>query len=160
MTDPAEARQELAGLAVQVLAVAGDVAVLVGLDVLPVITLGVQPVDRKLGMVPIYEGVVETYLHALGAERLDHRGDEVLAPGRVGHLVIREIRVPEAEAVVMLGRDDEVPHARVPRLSGPLFGAVEVGVEVVEVPLVVLVANPLALLDPFVARGGRRSPSG
>ena len=52
--DPAKAGQELAGLAVQVLAVAGDVAVSVGLDVLFVVAPGVQPVDRELRMVPVY----------------------------------------------------------------------------------------------------------
>jgi len=114
---------------------------------------GWQRSHRILGVVPVEQRVVEADPQALLAEGLDHGGQEVLAPRGLGGLVVGVRRVPQAEALVVLGGDHEVLHAGVLRRPGPGLGIVEVRVEVVEVLLVILVLGALVVLDPLVARG-------
>ena len=147
--------EQLAGLAVEVLGVLAHVAVLLLLAEGDVIAHGVQAVDGEVGVVPVDEGVVEADLEALGAEGLDQGAEQVAPGGGVGGLVVGEGGVPEAEALVVLGGDDEVLHAGVAGLLGPDARVVEVGVEVVEVLLVVFVADVLLVAHPLVAGGER-----
>ena len=56
---------------------------------------------------------------------------------------------------MVLACQDNVPHARLARGTRPSHRIVEIGVEVVEVRLVVCVADFLVFLNPFVARGQR-----
>src|SRR5207247_5217184 len=102
--------------------------------------------------------VVEADAQALGAEGLHQRPHQVLPPGRAGDLVVREVRVPEAEAVVVLGRDHDVAHPGLARGPGPVPRVEEVRIEVVEVAPVLLVGEPLAHLHPLVPGGQRVQP--
>ena len=89
----------------------------------------------------------------LGPHGLEERPDEVLAVGRTGGLVIRELGVPQAEPVVVFRGHDEVLHAGRLGGPGPLFGVVKIGIEALEVAGIGLVGHALAALDPFVAGG-------
>ena len=51
----------------------------------------------------------------------------------------------------MLGGDDEVLHPRVGGGLRPEFRVIQVGIEVLEVSVIDLVGNLLALLDPLMA---------
>src|SRR6266568_446471 len=77
--------------------------------------------------------------------------EDVLRPWRARDFVVGELRVPQAEAVVVLGGDDGVAHARVDRRLRPSGGVEEIGIEVIEIPLVVLIGQLLSALDPLVA---------
>jgi len=113
-------------------------------------------VEDVVGVMPVDDGVVEADLEAAGAEGLDHGPQEVAAGGGVGRLVVRQLRIPEAEALVVFGRDDEVLHPRVGGGLCPEAGIVEIGVEAGEVPGVVdLGRDLLAVLQPLVSRAQR-----
>ncbi len=112
----------------------------------------VKSVDGERGVAPVDERVVETDLEVPRAEGVDHRPEHIFAPRCVGRFVVGERRVPQAEAVVVLGGDNDIRHARVFGRLGPRVGVIQVGVEVVEILLVVLVADLLAILHPLVPR--------
>ena len=112
-------------------------------------------------MVPVDQRVVEADPQALGAECLDERLEQILAVGRIGRLVIGLLRVPQAEALVVLGGEHHILHARGFRGGGPVARIVQVGIEMLEVALVALVVDALVVFDPLVARRrARTSPNG
>ncbi len=96
--DPAVLGQQLLELAEEVIVVLGEVARRGLFDEGLVVAHGVVQVDRVVGMMPVEERVIEADPDALGPHGLDERPDEVLAVGRTGGLVIRELGVPQAEA--------------------------------------------------------------
>ncbi len=88
------------------------------------------------------------------AEGLDHGRQQVATGGRVGGLVVGQARVPQAKALVMLGGHDEVFHPRARRRLSPELGVVQVGVEPLEVLLIVdLGGDFLVVPNPLVAGG-------
>jgi hypothetical protein len=102
-------------------------------------------------MVPVQHGVVEANLETGCSNRLDRRGDDVLAIRRVHHRVVGQLRVPEAKALVVLGSQHYVLHARPLGLLDPVNGIEQVRVEVACVALVRLCLDPLAIHQPLVA---------
>ena len=116
-------------------------------------------VDGVVRVVPVQQGIVEADLQAFGAERVHEFPEQVAPAGGVGALVVGELGVPHAEAFVVLGGEDDVFHAGLPGHPGPFLRVEEVGVEMVEVLLVVLVGQAFLVLDPFVpGRHGIESP--
>ncbi len=157
--NPAEFGQEFPDLGVQVFSVLPDIPVLGLLPELRVVPHGVEAVHGELRMVPVNQRVVEADAEPFLAEGLDHGPQQLLAAGGVDRLVVGVLRVPEAEALVVLGGDDEVPHARLLRRSRPGFGVVEVGVEVIEVGLIRFVGDAFTVLHPLVSgRQGIQPP--
>ena len=146
----AELRQQLADLVVQVGGILPYVAARVLLALGGVVVHGVNVVYHVVRVVPVDQRMVETDLQSLVAEGLDHWPQQVAAGGRVGRLVVGVAAVPQAEALVVLGGDAEILHARLPRLPGPLARIVQVRVEPLEVLLVVGGGNLFLLLDPLV----------
>lgn len=155
--DRAVVGEEFADLAVEVVAVAGEVAIGVGGAGGVVIALGVDGIDGEVGVVPSRSGSGRSKSEAFGAEGVDEGAEEVAPGGGVGGFVVGERGVPEAEAFVVLGGEDDVLHAGGSGVARPGGGVVEVGVEVAEVAVVVGVVKAFAVLDPFVA-GGRSRP--
>ena len=153
--DLAVVREEFRDLVAHVLAVLRHVAPRVELVdlLLRKVAVGVEPVDDEVGVVPVDEGVVEADVEALGAEGVDDLAEQVAPGGGVGGLVVGVLGVEEAEALVVLRRDDEVLHAGGLGLGGPGLRVEEIGVEEVEVDLVLLVVDVLDVLDPLVAGG-------
>ena len=156
--DPAELREQLAHLAVQVLDVAALIARAVHRLALRVVALRVDVVDHEVGVVPVDQRVVEADPQPSAAEGVHHRMQQVLAVRRARGLVIGERAVPQAEALVMLAGDHEVAHAGAGGGVRPHAGIVEVGIEAVEVPLVDLVRDLLLVLDPLVPGRQRVQP--
>src|SRR4030043_1404867 len=103
--------------------------------------------------------MVKPDAEAFRPERFDHRLDEILAIRCLGRLVVAVFRIPETETLVMLGRDDEIFHPGGLGQARPLLGIVEVGIEVIEILLIVLFCDGLVLLDPYVpGREGIKAP--
>ncbi len=100
--DLAVVREQLTRLAVEVLGVLRLVASLFLLAEGLVLTLGMDVVDHEFRMMPIDHGVVETDLETLGAERVDPLPEQVTTDRGVRHLVIGQLRIPEAESLMML----------------------------------------------------------
>src|SRR5690606_13624701 len=69
-----------------------------------------------------------------------------------------ELAVEHTEALVMLGGHHGVAHTRGLCLAGPLTGVVEVGIEVLEIEVVMRLGYHLAHLNPLVAGGHRVQP--
>jgi hypothetical protein len=134
--------QKLADLAVQVLDVAG-------------VVLG-----AVVGVVPVGLGVVNDELQAGLVAGVGHLLHHVDLPGRLGpgDPVVGQLRVVEAEPVVVLDQEDHVLHAGVLGDLDPLAG-----VELVGLPLFVEVVvdldgcGPLALPHAELA-AARRAP--
>jgi hypothetical protein len=87
---------------------------------------------------------VEANRDAFVAEGLHDGGGDVLAEGRAHDVEVRRLRVPHAEAGVVLGREDDVLHAREPGEGRPVRRVELAGVEATrkfleEAPRVVLV---------------------
>jgi hypothetical protein len=153
LLDRAVPGEQLGDLRVQVPAVLGHVARLRpgGL----VVAQRMQPVDRELRVVPVDERVIHAHAETALPEGLGDRSDQVALPRRrrdreVGVLV----RLPQAEALVVLRGHDDVPHPGVRGEAGPLRGVEQVRLEVLEVLLILGVGRPLPVPHPLVA--GRR----
>ena len=109
-------------------------------------------VHSEVRVMPVEERVIEADAQAVGTERVHHRGENVTAVRRVRRLVVGVGGIPEAEALVMLGRDDEILHPGVPRRLRPELRIVEIGIEVLEILRVVdFRGDPFVVLQPFVA---------
>ena len=106
--------------------------------------------EGPVRMMPVAHGVVdpepESLFPAFAAEFGDHIA---LERGPLDDVVVRQLRIPHAESVVMLGRDDQVFHPRVfchpDDGRGVKAGGVERGCDL----LVLHVWNPARMLDPF-----------
>ena len=103
-------------------------------------------------MVPVDHRVVETGLQPLVAKSLYHWREQIALGRGVRRFIVGQRRIPQTEAIVVLGRHHKVLHPRVLRLLRPGRRVVEIRVKVVEIFLIILVSNQLAVLDPLVAR--------
>ena len=148
-------RQELGHLVAHELRVLADVALPVQVRRVLAVAQGVEDVDRVLRVVPVLERVVEADAEPLGAEGVDDRAEQVAARGRVRRLEFRELRIPEAEAVVVLGGHDEVLHPRLAGEARPGARVELVRVEALRVAVVDLVGDLLRRADPLVLGGHR-----
>ena len=108
-------------------------------------------VDVELRMVPVNDRVVEADPHAGFAARVHVFAHDVTAERRVGYLVVRGLRVPHAEALMVLRGQDHVLHAGRLGPRHPLLGVVAVWVEALHVSgFVVFRPDVLVALHPFV----------
>ncbi len=150
--DLAVVGEQLGDLVLHVLAVAIHVAAGVEDVAVGALAEGMEPVHGEIGVMPVNEGVIEADVEALGAEGVHHLAEGVFAVGGVGDLVVGVLGVPQAEALVVLGGEDHVAHAGLAGGLRPFAGLEEVGVEEVEVDLVVFVGDLLIVADPLVPR--------
>ena len=109
--------------------------------------------DYKITNTEFGRDLVREYVDALGAERVCVLADEVAAELGAGDLVVRRLRVPHAEALVVLRGEDGVLHAGGLRGLRPGLRIEEVGIEVLHVAVVLLVRDHLLGLHPLVASG-------
>ena len=114
-----------------------------------------QGVEREVGVVPVDQRIVEADFDPLRTESFDILLHKVAPERCLRDLVVGELRVEHAEALVVLRREDAVLHARPLRGLRPLLRVEEVRVVVREIPVIRLVVEILGLFDPLMAR--RRS---
>ena len=82
---------------------------------------------RRLGVrvMPIHDRVVHAEAQTLSVSGVGERLEGVAVEWRrIDHIVLRDLRVEEREAIVMLGRDDDVFHPRVLRDAHPFVRVV------------------------------------
>ena len=115
----------------------------------------VNPVDREIRMMPVEQRIVESHFQPLPPECVDNLAQKVTTDGRVRHLVIGVFRIPEAEPLVVFGRDDEIFHPRLARSLRPRFRIEQIGIEHLEVDLVSLIRNPFGMAHPLMPRRKR-----
>ena len=151
--------EQLAHLVAHVFGVHAHVAVLALLVGVGIVAAGMVHIDGDLREVPVEQRIVKTDVQALGAEGVNIFAHQVAARGRVGALIIGILGVPHAEAFVVLGGEHGVFHARGLGLARPFARVEQVGIEILEVFVVLFLGNLLAHLDPFVAgRHGIQPP--
>ena len=148
-------RQELGDLISHVLGVLVHIAAFRLLFGVRIVTARVEHINREFGMMPVDQRVVETDVQSLGAESVDILADKVASRRSVRALIIGVLRVEHAEALMMLCREDDILHPRSLGLTRPFLRVVEVGIEVLEVLLVLLLGGALKILHPLMARGKR-----
>ncbi|OPZ86709.1 MAG: hypothetical protein BWY76_00820 [bacterium ADurb.Bin429] len=152
----AEFGEQLAHLAAQILGIARLRAVCVHFVAVRRVAIRADMrINDVVGMVPVNERVVEPHAHPLFSEGIHHRVQQVAARRRVWRLVIGELAIPQAEALVMLGCDDEVLHPRAGGGARPRPRVVEIRIKVPEVDVVDFIRNLLVMLHPLVAGGQR-----
>ena len=115
-------------------------------------------VDREIGMMPIDERIVEPDANPLGAERIAEFLYDVAPERGVRDLVVRELRVPEAESLMVFRRKDGVFHSGRLRRLRPLLRIEEVGVEILEILVVFLLADAVRHLLPLAFGRERIEP--
>ena len=148
--DLAVPRQQLAQLRVHGVQVAVPVALLVAAGE------AAGPAAREVvGVVPVELRVVEEELDALLVAGVGQHLQHVLPVGRAVHdVVVAHLRVEHREAVVVLRRDRDVPHARGLGHRHPRRRVVLDGVERRRhVPLVLRDREALLLHDPLALAG-------
>src|SRR5690242_13259147 len=107
---------------------------------------------------PVNQGVVETDLESFSAKSVNPGAQEVATSRGIGGFVIGKLRIPEAEALVVLRCDDGITHTSFPGLTGPGDRVVKIRIEVIKITLIVLICELLTILYPFVAGGKRVQP--
>ncbi len=117
-----------------------------------VVTQGVENVQRKVRVVPVNQRVIEADSQSLRTKGVHDKTQHVFAKGRARDLVICLLRIPQAKTVVMFGREHKILHARLAGDPGPLSWVEQIGVEMLEELLVILVAHPFLTFDPFTPR--------
>ena len=88
-------------------------------------------------MVPVHDGVVEAEGHPGLPAGLREHLEDVLPVAGPHNVIVRVGAVEDAEAVVVLGGDDDVPDPGDPGQPDPLFGIEVHRIEVVRVILIV-----------------------
>jgi len=137
-------------LSVHVLQVVVPVEILLG--VLLVIALGVVPHIGIVGVVPVDDGIVESYFQPFSTEGVEEFPDQVAAPESGSQFIIGELAVKEAVAIMVLGRENGILHAG--GLGQPCpFPCVKLpGMKGIYVLLVSLGGDTLIGLYPFPPR--------
>ena len=109
-------------------------------------------------VVPVQQGVVQPHLESLGPGSGQEVGHHVPAQGGVGGLEVGILAVEQAEAVVVLGGEDDILH---PCPSGgfdPLCRVVVRGGELPEIGQVVLLRHLLGAAHPLPPGGDGVQP--
>src|ERR1035438_589069 len=145
--DVAIAGQQLGDLPVQELPVPHDVPAAGRLNELPVVAAGMQSVDREVGVMPVDQRVVEADAESPRTERVDQWPNQIFPQRSMAHGVVGQRRVPEREALMVLGGEHHVAHPGAGRLVRPEPGIMQVRVEMLEVRAVLLVGEALGAHD-------------
>ena len=154
----AVAGAQLPDLVVEIFQVAVEVPPLVSvIGVIPHGVVGVAAVG-EVRVPPVDEGEVQPCLQSPGPGRLQVLPDEVPARGGVGGLEIRVGAVVEAEAIVVLGGHDHVPHPRRLGHVHPFPHVAVHGVELMEIGVIRFAGNPLRTADPLPPGGDGVEP--
>ena len=118
-----------------------------------------EAVDREVGMVPVEQRIVEADPQPLGPERVDHLPQQIATGRGVGRLVIGVLRIPEAETFMMLGGDHKILHSGLSGRARPLRRTKQIGIEEIEIDLIILVRDHFTAANPLVpARHRIESP--
>ena len=121
--------------------------------VIPVAVMGV------VGMVPVQQGVVKAHPQALRPEGIEKFPDDIPAHGGIGGLELRERGIKQAEAVVVLGGEDGIAHARLLCGPGPCPGVEVLAGELIEEGQILTLRHPLRAAHPLAPGGdGIESP--
>ena len=113
-----------------------DVATEVGIGVRPRVVIG-EVRALRVGVMPVHDRVVDAEPEPGAVRRLCQGLERVPVVRRgVDDVVARHLRIEDREAVVVLGRDDDVLHPRVLGDVGPRVGVEPCGVEAVDIRLV------------------------
>ena len=145
--------QKLCNLIAHILCVLLHVAALALLEGIRIIPAGMVHVDGKLRMMPVDQGIVESDTEPLRPEGVHIFTHQIPAAGSIGGLVIRIFAVKQTEALMMLGGQNRVFHARGLCLPRPVTGIAEIRIEMFKIEVIFLLRNFLTGFDPFMACG-------
>ena len=115
-----------------------------------IVTAGVELVDRKLGMMPIHDRIIETDPQSLGTESIDELADDVLAVRGIHHVIVGIFGIEQTKSLVVLGCQNRVFHSRQACATGEIAGIKKIGIEVFEIKIVFGIGYFFVLLYPFV----------
>ncbi|MPM66580.1 hypothetical protein SDC9_113490 [bioreactor metagenome] len=117
---------------------------------------GMARIDHIIRVMPVGQRIVDADFQPFRPEGVDNPPQQVApAAGRGGGLVIGELRIPQTEAVMVLGGDHHVFHARGAGQLRPCGRIEKIGLEILDIFAVILVAEFLVRLLPFAARSER-----
>ena len=102
---------------------------------------------------PVDQGIVESDTEPLRPEGVYIFAHQIPAAGGIGGFVIRIFAVEQTEALMMLGGQNRVFHARGLCLSRPVTGITKIRIEMFEIEVIFFLRNFLTGFDPFMACG-------
>ena len=115
-------------------------------------------VFREVRVVPVDQGIIQAHAQPLGAHRVHKLPHEIAAAGRVRALVVCQLGIEQAEAVVMLRRQHDILHPGAFSPPRPVSGVISLRGKFLHVTLVFLRRHPRAAHVPFAAPGDRVEP--
>ena len=110
-------------------------------------------VFREIRVVPVEQGVIQAHAEALGAHRVHKLPHKIAPTGGVRALIIRQLGIKQAEAVVMLGRQDDILHSGPLCAAGPVSGIVGLCRKFLHITLVLFGGDSGVAHIPFAASG-------
>ena len=113
---------------------------------------------REIRVVPVDQGIIQAHAQPLGAHRVHKLPHEIAAAGRVRALVVCQLGIEQAEAVVMLRRQHDILHPGAFSPPRPVSGVISLRGKFLHVTLVFLRRHPRAAHVPFAAPGDRVEP--
>ncbi len=113
---------------------------------------------RVVRVVPVEQRVIQADADALGAERIEEFPHDVAPERRIRRFPVRQLRVEQAEAVVVLRRQHGVLHAGLLREARPCAGVEIRRVEFVEERRVLRFGDLLHRAHPLAAGRNRIQP--
>ena len=151
--DLAVVGQKLCDLIAHILRIAAHIAALILLIGVRVVPAGMEHINGKVRVMPVDQRIIKAYVQPLGPESVHILPHQIAPGGSIGALVVGVLRVPHAEAFVMLGGQHRVLHPGGLRLTGPFPRVVQVGIKILKILVVFFLRDALVGLDPFVAGG-------
>ena len=115
---------------------------------LGVIAHRMQEIERELRVVPVEQRIVEPDLETVPPAGLDIGADQIPPGRRVGRLVVGQPGVPQAEPVMVLGGQHRIFHAGPLGRRDPGVRVVEVGLEMVDVFLIIGIEDRVPVTRP------------
>ena len=107
----------------------------------------------EIRVVPVDQGVIQAHAEALGAHRVHKLPHKIAPTGGVRALIIRQLGIKQAEAVVMLGRQDDILHSGPLCAAGPVSGIVGLCRKFLHITLVLFGGDSGVAHIPFAASG-------
>ena len=108
-------------------------------------------VFREIRVVPVDQGVVQAHAQPLGAHRVHEFPHQIASAGRVCALVIRQFRVKQAKAVVMLRCQYDIPHSGLFCPTRPVSWVIGFRSKLPHIALIFLRWHPGSAHIPFAA---------
>ena len=115
-------------------------------------------VNRKFRMMPVDQRIIQSHVNPVFAECIAVFTNQVTPERSIRNLIVRILRVPEAESLMMFCGQNRILHPRLLCLIRPFVRVKKIGIEMIEIFLIRFIGNPFEVTHPFLSRRRRIKP--